>query len=100
MIGSIDKQGLAFYNKNGMSPRSEEIAKIKRRYKNEWLLFADIVVDRSSRPVQGRLVAHSPHRGEIYDASKELSSSCIDYSGKPLRNLTLLSWPAPTSTRN
>ena len=48
--------------------RSQPIARIRKRFRREWLL---IVVDRldprTQVPLEGRLLAHSPHRDEIYE---------------------------------
>lgn len=45
----------------------EKIETIKGRYHREWLLIAVDKVDKSSTtPLAGRLIAHSPHRDEIY----------------------------------
>ena len=46
----------------------QPIDAIRRRYKREWLLIAiDRMDPRTQTPLRGRLLAHSPHRGEIYD---------------------------------
>ena len=48
--------------------KSEPIASIRKRFRREWLL---IVVDhldpRTQVPLRGRLLAHSPHRDEVYN---------------------------------
>ena len=50
----------------------EKIETIKGRYHREWLLIAVDKVDESTTtPLAGRLIAHSPHRDEIY---RKLSS--------------------------
>jgi hypothetical protein len=47
--------------------KSEKIEKIKKRFHREWLLIAVDKVDESTTtPISGRLIAHSPHRDEIY----------------------------------
>ncbi len=53
-----------------MYKRTQLIDQIRRRYKREWLL---IVVDKmdmaTTTPLRGHLLAHSPHRDEIDQAS-------------------------------
>ena len=48
--------------------KSQPVDRIRARFRREWLL---IVVDRldprTQVPITGRLLAHSPHRDEIYD---------------------------------
>ncbi|MDP3042519.1 MAG: hypothetical protein Q8N62_07380 [Candidatus Omnitrophota bacterium] len=45
----------------------ENIEKIKRKFHREWLLIAvDKVNESTTTPISGRLMAHSPHRDEIY----------------------------------
>lgn len=47
--------------------KSEKIETIKKRFHREWLLIAVEKTDESTTtPVSGRLLAHSPHRDEIY----------------------------------
>ena len=49
---------------NGMS---QKIESIKKRFHREWLLIAVDEVDESTTtPLTGRLLAHSPHRDEVY----------------------------------
>lgn len=48
--------------------KNEPIDKIRRRFRREWLLIAaDRVDSRTQVPLQVRLLAHSPHKDEIYD---------------------------------
>jgi len=54
--------------KNVRRPNSQPIQAIRRRFRREWLLVAvDRVEPRTQVPLSGRLLAHSPHRDEIYD---------------------------------
>ena len=47
--------------------KTEKIDKIKKRFHREWLLIAVDKVDESTTtPISGKLIAHSPHRDEIY----------------------------------
>lgn len=47
--------------------KSQPIERIRRRFRREWLLIAvDHVDPRTQAPLNGRLLAHSPHRDEIY----------------------------------
>ena len=48
--------------------RSEKIETIRKRYHREWLLIAVDKMDKATTtPLTGRLLAHSPHRDEIYN---------------------------------
>ena len=74
-----------------MAARVEDIAKIKRRYPKEWLLLTHVVTDELTRPVQGKLVAHSKNRDEIYDRlSKMRGKLGVLYTGEILRKLAVL----------
>ena len=49
-------------------PRSEPIKKIRKRYRREWLLISvDEMNEKTTTPVKGHLLAHSPHRDDIYN---------------------------------
>ena len=50
-----------------MVKRVQTIAKLKRRYPKEWLLLTNVVADELTRPIKGKLVAHSKNRDDIYD---------------------------------
>jgi len=48
--------------------KSQSIARIRKRFHREWLLITVNRVDPCTQePLSGRLVAHSPHRDDIYD---------------------------------
>jgi len=45
----------------------QKIDKIKKRYRREWLLIAVDKFDESTTtPMTGRVLAHSPHRDEVW----------------------------------
>ena len=47
---------------------SRPITQIRKQFHREWLLIAvDRLDPRTQIPLRGRLLAHSPHRDEIYD---------------------------------
>ena len=47
--------------------KSQKIETIKKQYHREWLLVAvDKEDEATTTPLTGRLIAHSPHRDEIY----------------------------------
>lgn len=49
------------------SRKIEKIETFKKRYHREWLLIAVKEMDESTTtPISGRLIAHSPHRDEVY----------------------------------
>lgn len=69
----------------------EAISKLKRRYPKEWLLLTDVVADELTRPVKGKLVAHSKNRDEIYERLRHLrGSTCVEYAGKIPKNLVFV----------
>ena len=46
---------------------SQPIEALRRRFRREWLLIAVDQVDKATpTPRRGRLLAHSPHRDELY----------------------------------
>ncbi len=46
--------------------RSESIEKIRKRFRQQWLLIA---LDKATtKPKTGKLLAHSPRRDEIHNA--------------------------------
>ena len=46
---------------------SGKIEKIRKKFRKEWLLFIiDKIDEKTTTPLIGRLLAHSPHREEIY----------------------------------
>jgi hypothetical protein len=48
--------------------KSQSIDQIRKRFHREWLLIVvDQIDPRTQAPLRGHLVAHSPHRNEIYD---------------------------------
>jgi len=60
-----------------------EIKKIKRKYKNEWLLIKVTAEDEKDQPIEGEVILHSKNRDEIYEAQKKLKEYLyITYSGE------------------
>ena len=77
-----------------MAAKVEDITKIKRRYPKEWLLLTNVVADELTRPVKGKLVAHSKNRDDIYDrlAHIRAKSVSIEYTGKIPKDLVVVFW--------
>ena len=77
-----------------MAAKVEEISKIKRRYPKEWLLLTNVVADKLTRPIKGRLVAHSKNRDDIYDrlTRTRAGSVCVEYTGKIPKDLVVVFW--------
>ena len=77
-----------------MAAKVEEISKIKRRYPKEWLLLTNVVADQLTRPMKGRLVAHSKDRDDIYDRLTRIRarSACVEYTGKIPKDLVVVFW--------
>ncbi|MEA3369060.1 MAG: hypothetical protein U9Q24_01715 [Candidatus Ratteibacteria bacterium] len=50
--------------------KSQKIETIRKRFHREWLLInIDKMDEKRTIPLTGRLLAHSPHRDEIYAQS-------------------------------
>jgi len=61
-----------------MKMKVQEIDTIRKQFHREWLLIALCKVDDSNTtPLTGRLLAHSPHRDEIYDKSKNYKKPAL-----------------------
>lgn len=77
-----------------MAAKVEDIARIKRRYPKEWLLLTNVVADELTRPIKGKLVAHSRNRDDIYDRLPHLraKSVCITYAGPIPKDLAVVFW--------
>jgi hypothetical protein len=69
-----------------MAVKARPIDKLRKRLHREWLLVAVGRVDpRTQAPLTGRLLAHSPHRDEIYRRSvKAKGPAFVVYSDKTL----------------
>ena len=54
------------------------IEQIRKRYRREWLLISlDEMDDATTTPLRGRLLAHSPHRHDIYKRSRRYSRPAL-----------------------
>ena len=59
------------------------LEEIKQKYEDEWLLIQVEKTDELNRPIEGKLIAHSKNRDEIYDKMKKVKGhSYTVYSGK------------------
>ena len=45
-----------------------DIAKIKKQYRNQWVLIEYTQLDKHLRPKAGRVIAHAPTKENIYKA--------------------------------
>ena len=77
-----------------MAKRVEALSTLKRRYPKEWLLLTNVVADELTRPIKGKLVAHSKNRDDIYDRLARVRgrSVCIEYTGKIPKDLVVVFW--------
>ncbi len=59
------------------------IGEIKDRYSGEWLLISYTELDDQMSIVSGQVLAHSPHRDEIYRQllSAKGKSVAVEYAG-------------------
>ena len=65
--------------------KSEKISTFKKRFRREWLLIAvDKMDEATTTPLRGRLLAHSPHREDVYSRlkarPKKFKSLLVQYS--------------------
>ena len=78
-----------------MAEGVQPISKLKQRYPKEWLLLTDVTADELTRPIKGKLVAHSKNRDDIYARLGRVrrKSLCIEYTGKIPKDLVVVfSW--------
>ncbi len=77
-----------------MSVRVETISSLKKRYPKEWLLLTNVTADELTRPVKGKLVAHSKNRDDIYDrlARTRAKSVSVEYTGNVPKDLVVVFW--------
>lgn len=62
---------IALYRETKM--RSIDIEKIKKKFHREWLLIAvDKFDETTTTSVTGRLLAHSPHKDEVWATLKKI----------------------------
>lgn len=77
-----------------MAQRMQSISTLKRRYPKEWLLLTNVVADELTRPIKGKLVAHSKNRDDIYTRLGQVGgkkkSWCIEYTGKVPKDLVVV----------
>ena len=60
-----------------------KIEKLRKKYRDEWLLIRVTAVGREQQPLEGELLAHSKDRDEIYRAQLRLKKDLyITYTGK------------------
>ena len=53
--------------------KSQKIESIKKKFRREWLLIAvDKFDETTTTPLTGRLLAHSPHRNEVWATLKKI----------------------------
>jgi hypothetical protein len=60
------------------------VAQIAMQFDSEWVLLADPVVDDPGRVLQGKVVAHSTDRDEVYrkDIELRLKKTATLFTGK------------------
>ena len=74
-----------------MAERVQAIAALKRRYPKEWLLLTHVTADELTRPVKGKLVAHSKNRDEIYEQLHRVRGGfAIEYTGEIPKDLVVI----------
>lgn len=75
-----------------MAQRMQSISTLKRRYPKEWLLLTNVVADELTRPIKGKLVAHSKNRDDIYARLGRVGGKrlCIEYTGKIPKDLVVV----------
>lgn len=84
---SVTENNLTHLTKHGIlfTMKSERIKTLKKSFHREWLLIAiDQFDETTTTPISGKLIAHSPHRDEIYqhlmDNPPRTKKVLIEYS--------------------
>jgi len=55
----------------------ETIEKIKKKFKNEWVLVEILEKDKSNKPTKVKLIAHSRNRYDTYDAMEKTKAKYL-----------------------
>jgi len=65
---------------------------MQRRYAGAWVLIAELESDENIQVVRGEVLAHSPHRDEVYDALERFPGRAlaIEYMGNPPEDWAVL----------
>jgi len=65
--------------------KPEKIENIRKRIKDEWLLIDVTKVDKVNQAVEGRLLAHTKDRDEIWQRAREHKGDLlVMFSGEPI----------------
>jgi len=65
--------------------KPEKIEAIRKRIKDEWLLIEVTKVDKINQAVEGRLLAHTEDRDEIWQRFREHEGDLlVIFSGEPI----------------
>lgn len=74
-----------------MAKQVQLISKLKKRYPKEWLLLTHVTADALTRPVKGKLMAHSKNRDDIYDRLSHVRGGfAIEYAGEIPKDLVVI----------
>ena len=67
------------------------IAKIRTKFKDEWVLLDQYELDERNEPLRGVVIAHSKDREVIYDKQMTIEKPfCILYTSEPPKNLAFM----------
>ena len=59
------------------------LQEIQERFRDEWVLVRVLEEDELGQPLRGEVVAHSPHREEIYAVQRRLRGDfALFYTGE------------------
>lgn len=62
--------------------KRESVKHLAKKYPRQWLLLADVKVDRVQHPLQGRLITHDRNLTRIYKKIRGLKGHlCLHFSG-------------------
>ena len=72
--------------------RKRKLERDLKRYEGEWVLIEFKKLDEDLNVVEGRIVAHSPNKEEIYKKQLELKEKnlAIEYVGEPPKDLVVM----------
>jgi DNA polymerase III delta prime subunit len=69
-----------------------DFAKIKKQYRNRWVLFEFSKLDRQLKPKSGRVIAHATNKEAIYKALLRTKGKniCIEYCGTVSKDMPVM----------
>ena len=75
-----------------MKAKKRRLERYLQKYKGEWVLIEFKNLDEDLNVIEGKVVAHSPNKEEIYKKQLELKEKnlAIEYVGELPKDLTVM----------